>query len=60
MSPLSWEWQWEIGHYIFFGLFYAALGMVGLGLGLVALKTTLNILRGEEPEHHGHGEPHGH
>ena len=27
-----WEWAWEIGHFIFFGLWYAVLIAIGIGL----------------------------
>ncbi len=41
MTPLSFEWQWNIEYIIFFGLLYIALGIVGAGLTVVFIKTVL-------------------
>ena len=32
MTPLSFEWQWNIDYGIFMGFLYLALGIVGCGL----------------------------
>jgi len=44
MTPLSFEWQWNIEYLIFFGLLYLALGVVGTGLFFVVVKTALQVL----------------
>jgi len=59
MIPWNFEWVWDIGHYIFFGLFYAAVGVIFLGLILAAFMTVKHLTvpadaghgpSGEEPE----------
>lgn len=44
MTPFSFEWQWNIEYIVFFGLLYIALGIVGIGLTFVAIKTVLQLL----------------
>jgi len=44
MTPLSFEWQWNIEYLIFMGFLYLALGIVGVGLAFVAVKTVLQCL----------------
>jgi len=41
MTPLSFEWQWNIEYLIFFGLLYIALGIVGVGVTVTVVKTVL-------------------
>lgn len=43
MTPFSFEWQWNIEYFIFMGLLYLAMGIVGCGLIYCALKTWLDI-----------------
>jgi len=43
MTPFSFEWQWNIEYLIFFGLLYIALGIVGAGLTVAAIKTALKM-----------------
>ncbi len=43
MTPLSFEWQWNIEYLIFFGLLYIALGVVGVGLVVTVIKTGLHV-----------------
>jgi hypothetical protein len=43
MTPLSFEWQWNIEYLIFFGLLYIALGIVGVGLVVTVIKTGLQV-----------------
>ncbi len=43
MTPFSFEWQWDIGHIIFFGFLYLVLIIVGLGLGWTCFKTFLQL-----------------
>jgi len=51
MLPFVFEWHWDIGHIIFFGLFYGALSAIGLGLTIVAGKTVWDIVRGRDVHH---------
>ena len=44
MTPLSFEWQWNIDHIIFFGLLYIALAAIGCGLIFALIKTVLQVL----------------
>ncbi len=44
MTPFSFEWQWNIEYIIFFGFVYIALGIVGIGLTVAAIKTVLQLL----------------
>jgi len=43
MFPFVFEWQWDIGHFIFMGLFYLALMVIGCGLIFTFIKTLLNL-----------------
>ena len=43
MLPFCFEWHWDIGHLVFFGLFYAALAVMGASL-LVAFLYTMKAL----------------
>jgi len=52
MIPWNFEWVWDIGHYIFFGLFYAAVGVIFLGLMVAAFMTVKHL---NAPAHEGHG-----
>jgi hypothetical protein len=45
MIPWNFEWVWDIGHYIFFGLFYAAVTVIVLGLVLAVYMTMKNLKR---------------
>ena len=44
MTPLSFEWQWNVEYLIFFGFLYIALAVVGCGLAVVVVKTVLQQL----------------
>ena len=48
MTPFSFEWQWNIEYFIFMGLLYLALAIVGCGLGYVILKTWLDLDPGKK------------
>jgi hypothetical protein len=41
MTPLSFEWQWNIEYAIFMGLLYLALTVIGCGLVFTYVKTWL-------------------
>ena len=43
MTPLSFEWQWNIEYLIFMGLLYIALSIIGVGLIYTYIKTWMDI-----------------
>ena len=51
MFPFCWEWLWDIGHYIFFGGFWYAIGILGAGLTFVVIKSAYDTVFGSQ-EHH--------
>jgi len=51
MLPFAYEWHWDPGHIIFFGLFYLALTVIGLGVTVAVLLTFWNVYS-KEPMHH--------
>ena len=50
MTPLSFEWQWNIDHFIFMGFLYLALICVGCGLLYALLRTWLDLNEAPRPE----------
>lgn len=46
MVPFAFEWHWDLGHMVFFGLFYGALTVIGLGLAATFLKTVKDLWSG--------------
>jgi hypothetical protein len=50
MTPLSFEWQWNIEYFIFMGLLYLALTVVGCGLVYTILKTFLDLTPGDKSD----------
>ena len=50
MTPLSFEWQWNIDYFIFMGLLYIALGIVGCGLAVTWIRTWMDTSRGKKGE----------
>jgi len=50
MTPLSFEWQWNIDYFIFMGLLYLALLAVGIGLTVTYIKTWLDTHQEEKGE----------
>jgi hypothetical protein len=48
MTPLSFEWQWNVEYYIFMGLLYLALTIIGSGLIYAVIKTWIAMIN--EPE----------
>ncbi|MFC1532367.1 hypothetical protein ACFL7M_03235 [Thermodesulfobacteriota bacterium] len=43
MTPLSFEWQWNIEYFIFMGLLYLALAIIGAGLIYTYIKTWFDL-----------------
>lgn len=56
MLPICFEWHWDIGHFIFFGLFYAAVTVVFGTLLATIVKTTTDLWSGHA--HVPHDEEH--
>ena len=54
MLPIVFEWHWEIGRLIFMGLFYLALGAIGLGVAFGLVKTFIDLRNpsSHPPENH--------
>jgi len=57
MTPLSFEWQWNADYFIFMGLLYLALGVVGGGLIFVYIKSWLDVEKAGKPEAGAHDMP---
>jgi hypothetical protein len=49
MTPLSFEWQWSADYFIFMGLLYLALIIVGCGLVYSFMRTWLDLHYDEGP-----------
>lgn len=45
MTPLSFEWHWNIEYLIFFGLLYLALTIIGCGTLYALVKTWLDVVK---------------
>jgi hypothetical protein len=43
MFPFIFEWQWNADHYLFLGLLYLALAIIGFGLTIALVKTVLQV-----------------
>ncbi len=48
MTPLSFEWQWNLDYIIFMGLLYLALVIIGCGLIYTYVKTWFDIDKKED------------
>ena len=48
MTPLSFEWKWAADYFVFMGLLYLALGIIGCGVAFAYLKTWLEVKNGEK------------
>ena len=48
-SPLPWDLPWWApDHAIFFGVLYAVIGVIGLGLTVVVIKSIIESRKGDE------------
>jgi hypothetical protein len=43
MTPLSFEWQWNADYFIFMGLLYLAIVIIGAGLIYTYIKTWFHL-----------------
>ncbi|MBU0995868.1 MAG: hypothetical protein KJ737_25515 [Proteobacteria bacterium] len=55
MFPFSFEWVWDMGHYVFLGGMWYAIGIISLGLTYCIGKTILDMVSGKGG---GHGDHH--
>lgn len=57
MLPFIFEWQWDLGHIIFFGLFFAALITIVFTLARTFFVTMADCFFGP-PKSQSHDEHH--
>jgi hypothetical protein len=55
MTPLSFEWLWNIEYFLFMGLLYLALTVIGCGILYTLIKTWLDL--GPEEKEDGESTP---
>ena len=48
MTPLSFEWKWAADYFIFMGLLYIALGIIGGGVIIAYLKAWFEVDKAEK------------
>ena len=60
MVPFVYEWHWDIGHIVFMGLFYTALGIVVMGLMYCIAMTFKDMFTGNLESGWHHHDDHGH
>jgi hypothetical protein len=48
MTPFSFEWQWNVEYFIFFGFLYLALTIVGCGTIYSFIRTWLDLEKDKE------------
>jgi hypothetical protein len=56
MTPLSFEWQWNMDYVIFMGFLYLALGIVVVGLIAAYVRTWIRMKEEDQSETQRHGE----
>lgn len=52
MFPFIFEWAWDVGHFIFMGLLYMVLIVIGTGVHVVVGKTLFDFVSGIDVKHH--------
>ncbi|VEN73060.1 conserved hypothetical protein [Candidatus Desulfarcum epimagneticum] len=52
MFPFSFEWVWDMSHFVFMGGLWYALSILGLGLGYCFYKATVDTLQDDDGGHH--------
>jgi hypothetical protein len=55
MFPFSFEWVWDMGHMVFMGGLWYALGILGMGLTYCIIKAAYDMGQGKGGDH-GHGQ----
>ena len=48
MTPFSFEWQWNVEYFIFFGFLYLVLTIVGCGTIYCIIKTWIDLMKDKE------------
>ena len=48
MTPFSFEWQWNVEYFIFFGFLYLVLTIVGCGTIYSVVKAWLDFMKDKE------------
>jgi hypothetical protein len=51
MTPFSFEWAWQADYYVFMGLLYLALTIIGSGLAYCFFKTWMDVAGSDENGH---------
>ncbi len=54
MFPFCFEWAWDVGHAIFFGGFWYAISILGIGMTFCIAKAAYDTVKGGD----GHGGHH--
>ena len=55
MFPFLFEWEWDIGHYLFMGALGYALSIIGLGLTYGIVKSIADTMNeGDNASGHDH------
>ena len=54
MFPFSFEWIWDMGHIVFMGGLWYALGIIGMGMSFVVIKTIIDTFGTEDGGHNDH------
>ena len=52
MFPFCFEWAWDPGHIIFFGGFWYAISILGLGMTYCIFKSLYDMIWGNGSEDH--------
>ena len=53
MFPFCFEWIWDLGHLVFFGGLWYALGIIGIGMTYCIIKAAVDASKGGTGSH-GH------
>lgn len=60
MLPFVFEWRWDLGHFIFMGLFYTALTTLAMAVGYAFFQTMLDLYLGRTAASEEHHDDDGH
>jgi len=51
MFPFSFEWVWDMGHLVFMGGLWYALGIIGLGITYCIIKAAADSSKKDDHHH---------
>jgi hypothetical protein len=54
MFPFSFEWTWDMSHYVFHGGLWYALSIIGLGMTYCIGKSAYDTITGKGGHHEDH------